>query len=272
MKHSLFWALILVGIWITTLGVGMISQEKDSQEYGVQWFGIQSAENSRDISRDLWIDFESDFMIQDLERGYVFSTETDDGGLISTAQLLTINKRKTQCEDAELEWVTLRWEKISHCGDGVLQTQSSADDTGTRQFLQWEEGQRIHAWSKVGADVVVAEDALLHVWKIVWIESFAVNNELLPTEIVSAIYTEGGIQLSVKKVTSTWVSTVYQKQVPAHRASSMWIWLTVDGSLFFEVDKVLYTTDQNIISSMYVSVLTQAKWVGMKNIDFESVQ
>jgi hypothetical protein len=104
---------------------------------------------------------------------------------------------------------------------------------------------------------------------LVWIESFALTTEGIPTEVISSIYTEEWVMLSVKKITSKWVSTVFQKKVEGSRSSTIWIWLTEDWSLFFEVDTIIYTTDYNITSQMHISIVTQAKGAWLKNIDFE---
>ena len=259
--------LILVWLWVVIIWLGILSKEESNSSS--QWlFATQSwdgDENSeRDAYSDLWIELDG-FDVQLFARGDVFTTQSDDWWLINVTKLVTINKRKEECKASELERAERWWEESMNCGDGVLQMNTS--DVMQQQFIKWDE--HLSPWSKIEWEVLVAEDALLHVWKIAWIEAYALNDENIPTEIVSAMYSEKWIILSVKKLTKIWVSTVYQKKIDWNRESSLWIWLTDNGSLFFEVDKVIYATDYDIDTQMYVSINTTTKWVGMKNIWFD---
>lgn len=257
--------LILIWVWILTLWLGMMTKE-ESWRYATQsvWFGTQSVNDYRDAWRDLWVEFSQDFSIQ---AGYIFSTESDDWWVINVSRLMTISKWKDQCRASNLERIDINWNKVSDCWDWILQT-AVLDNKSNRQFLKWNDDQILTAWTKMAGNVLIADDAILHEWNIVWIESFALNEKKLPTDLIEAQYTENWINLIVRKITTTWVSTVFRKKVDWTRTSSLGIWLTEDGSIFFEVDKIVYSTDHNITSPLYVSVVTQAKWAWLKNIDF----
>ena len=210
-----------------------------------------------------------------LDQGHVFQIATDEKWLIDLTSLMTIKSWKEGCREAEIDRV---WEEgsVARCGDGVLQVSTDPDGWEVINFLEWED-KRIDQWEKILGEKLVAEDAFLR-WKISGIKGYVLNQENLPTHIISAFYIESGINVSIKELTETWVSTIFVHTIheDSHWTSSalnnsIWFGSTDNGSVFFESNSQMIPTNFTLKEGtrIFAWVVTNAIWTWIDNITIE---
>ncbi len=269
MKSNFIVTLLALWAWTLLAWWGMLMQERSNWE--TNWFGTQSSTNYRSLA-DLWLwdDFSTDGVVFEIQRNSLFKTASTLGNKVNLTKLMTTESWEQYCDKPEYKRIDQWWNQVSDCGKGILQTWVWVDGmSGLKHYLSKSNEQSIKPGSKVSWKVVIAANAKQHDGKIVWINAYSLDRFWSPLDIVTAVYTDDWVKLSLKKVTKKWISTVYQSTKKASDTSTLWIWMTNNWTLFFEVDTSIYTTNFIMNDPMYVSVNTHAQWVWINDLLFD---
>jgi len=269
MNTTPFIAMIMVGVGIVFMGVGVMNQEKSkSQELGSVPMWVQSVGEYYEIHE--WRNiFEDTFTFG---RWAVFQTATDDKGLIDLTSLLTIKSRQEWCRASEISRVG-NDEGIARCWDGILQIGNSPEGKEVLNYLE-SDNNNLGIGDSIIWETLIAEDAVYR-GKIAWLQGYVLNTDSLPTHIIWAMYTQDGINFSIKKLTETWISTIFVKSIwditiGADISKTLWFWSTdTSWAVFFESDARVIPTDFILEDDMTVFawVVTKAVWAGIDNIE-----
>lgn len=247
MKRYWYISFVLVAFWVSLIYLWSSVEFQNTDNFlFTQW---AESEDLRSID-SLWIDFDID------ASEVIFEIQSDIWSIVTQ-----------DCEWSDLSLLDTSGE-YEACDDAILF--NSIDETSwfTNLILQSNLNQRIYPWRKFETEVWILN---YFQWDYISVEGYELNSKWLPWSIVRVKVSNSSIFMQVLAVTTTWISSLFQKKISDISSNKVGIGLSDTNSVIFIIGEDSIDSQIEVDSELIVWLRAFNEWVWLTNINFTNL-